>query len=644
MKDTLRKKPTKTSSGGEFDVASQLDVTSQSSESVSPNPWASEASSTLTGEGISRQISKPSRTPDTTSPIRSIMSTATKEEESGSPSPSIQRLEVPGAGDNAAPDDSSKPTRRRKTVTKTPHTFELEADLTPVKQKEQQPPSAPEEPPKQDVLTPAPKKKKRVSQVAPSDAATTPTVMVNSVPSTEQAASPLSSPKTPSSSAPSSASNQTQTSAPSATTSPASLKPSVSSTVTPVNPFTSQRPKKSQSMSSVPQVFSSNPCRFTPPPLPKESFHGKVIVLTNGASQTGQSLIRHFHAAGCRVIFGDTNSDQARKFISSLGPPHVVHFNKCDMTKYSDMLELFKLAITMYGRVDHAIFGVGDDGGQACTVGAGEKGWFEDRPGINKTAKMAYDEVATEPAGLANIVTASIRFARIALAYLKYSPKSKSSSSKKAFVNPYSRPQPEPPASPGLNDRSLTFLTSVAAFKETPQLPIYQVTQHSILGLVRSLWTNIDPDPERDGVRINAVVTNVMVPRAVAQSGGRSMSVQLPPDRPEDIARVVVGVVATNASTPDINGATRETSSGTADGGGGGTGGIWYEKGHERGMREKHLHGRVIYAVGTEGWDVQEGMDRSEAVWLGQKPAEALNRGMAGLRLGGQSTWILDLV
>ncbi|KIX99797.1 uncharacterized protein Z520_04433 [Fonsecaea multimorphosa CBS 102226] len=637
MKDTLRKKAAKTSSGSEFDVASQLDVTSQSSESVSPNPWASEASSTLNGEGISRQVSKTSKTPDTTSPIRSIMPTATKEEESGSPPPSAPRLDIPAAGDAATTDDSGKPTRRRKTVTKTPHTFELEADLTPVK-KEQQPVSVPDEPPRPDVQTPvqtpAPKKKKRVSQVAPPDAATTPTVIVNSVTSPD-VATPLSSPKSPSSVAPPSASNQVP--APSATTSPSPLKPNASSTIAPVNPFTS-RTKKSQSMSSVPQIFASNPCRFTPPPLPKESFHGKVIVVTNGASQTGQCLIRQFHSAGCRVIFGDTNSDQARKFISSLGPPHVIHFNKCDMTRYSDMLDLFKLAITMYGRVDHAIFGVGDDGGQACPVGAGEKGWFEDRAGINKTAKMAYDEVATEPTGLADIITASIRFARIALAYLKYSPKSKSST-KKPIVNPYSKPQPEPPASPGMHDRSLTFLTSVAAFKETPQLPIYQVTQHSILGLVRSLWTNVDPDPERDGVRINAVVTNVMVPRAVAQSGGRSMSVQLPPDRPEDVARVVVGVVATNASTPDIHGGDATGGSGIASGGG-----VWYEKGHERGMREKYLHGRVIYAVGTEGWDVQEGMDRSEAVWLGQKPAEALNRSMAGVSLDGQSAWILDMV
>ncbi|KAJ9610816.1 hypothetical protein H2200_005593 [Cladophialophora chaetospira] len=634
MKDTLRKKSTKTGSGSEFDVTSQLDVTSQSSESTSANPWASETSSAVNGETISRQASKSSKAPDTASPIRSIMSNSAKEENDTfyetSPAPA-EKLDVPSTNGESV-NEEGKPVRRRKTITKSPHTFELEADLNPVKPKE---PPLPVEPPKPETPAPTPKKKKKVSvSLAAPEPITTPPV-VKAVP---QPTGPVASPKPPSTAAP--PATPTQPIAPSLAVSPTSPKPPTTATVAPVNPFTTQRTKKSQSLSSVPQVFTSNPCRFTPPTLPKESFHGKVIVLTHGASQVGQALIRHFHAAGCRIIFGDTNPDQARKFISSLGPPHVVHFNKCDMTRYSDMLELFKLAVTMYGRVDHAIFGVGEDGGQAATVGGGEKGWFEDRPGVNKTAKMAYDEVAFEPPGLGDILTASVRFARIAVAYLKYSPKGKKDNKK--FVNPYSTPQADTPTSPATNDRSLTFITSISAFKETPQLPIYQITQHSILGLVRSLRTGVDPDPERDGIRINAVVTNVMVPRAVSQAGGRSMSVQLPPDRPEDVGRVVVGVVATNSSTPDINGADSSTGGGITNGGG-----VWYEKGHERGMREKYLHGRVIYSVGADSWDIQEGLDRSEAVWIGQKPAEALSKNMAGVSLntaGGQSSWILDMV
>lgn len=628
MKDTLRKKSGKAGSNSEFDA------TTQSGES-SPNPWASENSSAINGDTISRQVSKASKPSDTTSPIRSTVSPPT-EEKSQSPAPPASQLNVP-LGEGAV-DDPIKPTRRRKTITKTPHTFDLEADLMPVKPKEQ-PPPAPMEPPKPD--TPVLKKKKRVTQAPAPDA---PTISTANTSSPLQQSAPIQTSSQPIRLAPTSPVKQpppvsSPVASPMASpvASPAPIK-TTTATVTPVNPFTTHRPKKSLSVSSAP-VAGSNPCRFTPPLLPQESFHGKVIVLTNGASLTGQSLIRQFHAAGCRIIFGDTNGDQARKFISSLPPPHVVHFNRCDMTRYSDMLELFKLATTMYGRVDHAIFGVGDDGGQTCTVGEAEKGWFEDRAGANKTFRMATSEIETEPSGLGDVLTASVRFARIAMAYLKYSPKSKS---KKSLVNPYSKSQPDSSQpTPGKDDRSLTFVTSISAFKETPLLPIYQVAQHSILGLVRALRATVDPDPERDGVRINAVATNVMVPRALAQAGGR-MSVQLPPDRPEDVARVVVGVVATNSSTSVASEAGSDT--GITNGGG-----IWYEKGFERGMRERYLHGRIIYSVGVDCWDLQEGLDRSEAVWLGARPSEALARGMKGLTVGPGvgtaqgSSWILDL-
>lgn len=636
MKDTLRKsKSSKTDSSTDFDVTST--ITSQSSGSQSANPWASDSASAVNGgEAISRQVSKASKSPATSSPDRAV-------EQSESPSRPASRLEVP-LESGISTDDPTKPTRRRKTITKTPHTFELAVDLNPAKPKE--PPSP--EPQRQEappVTSPAPKKKKRVSQIAPVDGSQPGPAVVNSVPAIYQSSPPMSpkAPTTPSTpkqiasvTAPSpSAASPKQRAPPVAQMAPPTSPNPGSATVTPVNPFTATRTKKSLSTSS--PLTAANPCRFTPPALPKESFHGKVIVVTNGASLVGQSLIRQLHQAGCRVIFGDTNSDQSRKFISSLGPPHVVHFNKCSMTSYSSILELFKLATTMYGHVDHAIYNVGDDGGQASTVGEGEKGWFDDRPGIHKTSRMGLSEVEREPYDLGDVLAASVRFTRIALAYLKYSPKSKPS--KKTPVNPYSTPQPEPRSNAAKDDRSLTFVTSIAAFKETPLLPVYQVTQHSILGLLRSLRSTIDPDPERDGVRINAVATNIMVPRAVAQSGGR-MSVQLPPDRPEDVARVVAGVIATNSATPSIG----DGASGITNGGG-----IWYEKGFERGMREKFLHGRLIYTVGGDGWDIQEGLDRSESVWVGGKSSEALARGMAGLGLaakttGSESTWILDMV
>ncbi|KAJ9640710.1 uncharacterized protein PV06_02440 [Exophiala oligosperma] len=633
MKETLRKKSTRS------DSTSEIDNPSTTSEAPS-NPWASESSSAANGEPISRQTSKSFKTPETGSPIRP---TAQEKSSSSSPPPPPRSTTPATLEVNGGENGTDKPTRRRKTITKTPHTFELEVDLNPMKKEQQPPPPTPEVPRTETpASTPAPKKKKKAAQNPPPETPKSITV-VNAVPSIQ------STPATPTSPKPVSV-PPSQTSTPSATAvqpppTPASNGPTSPKPALPTpaaHPFTNtHRPKKSLS-SSTAVTTSSNPCRFTPPLLPDESFHGKVVVLTNGASQTGQALIRQFHAAGSRVIFGDKSSDQARKLISSLPPPHVVHFNKCDMTRYSDMLELFKLATTMYGRVDHAIFGVGDDGGHARSVAEAERGWFDhDRPGMNKTFRMAVSEIEREPYGLGETLTAATRFARIAMAYLKYSPKAKQ---KPKIVNPYSSPRPDETVGggpPGKDDRSLTFVTSVAAFKETPGLPIYQISQHGILGLVRSLRSAVDPDPERDGVRINAVVTNVMVPRALAQSGGR-MSVQLPPDRPEDVARVVAGVVATSSANAVV---TEGTETGITNGGG-----IWYERGFERGVRERFLHGRVIYGVGTECWDVQEGLDRSESLWIGSKPVEAMMKGFgttttttgAGQN-DGSSSWILDL-
>ena len=255
------------------------------------------------------------------------------------------------------------------------------------------------------------------------------------------------------------------------------------------------------------------------------------------------------------------------------------------------MVDLFRLAVTMYGRVDHAVWGVGEDGGQGVSVGEGERGWF----GRDV-------EREPEPSGrLAESLGASVRFAHIALGFLR---------------------QGKNVGRDGRRwDRSLTLLTSVACFREMPGLPVYQVAQHGVLGLVRSLRGSVDP--ERDGVRVNAVVTGMMVARAWAGAQGR-MSVKLPSDIPEDVGRTVVGVVA----------------AGSAEGGSG----IWYEggdgaeKGEEPG---KVLHGRAIYVVGGECWDIEEGLRRSEQVWLGKEPSEVLNMQQEGVGTGSQ--WMLDL-
>ena len=282
-----------------------------------------------------------------------------------------------------------------------------------------------------------------------------------------------------------------------------------------------------------------------------------------------------------------------------------MHFNKCDARRYEDLVQLFKLAFTMYGRVDHAILGVGEDGGGTGGLGEGEKGWFENAV----TKGGGIEAVEHEPSGLVDTLGAAVRFAHIALSFLRHTVVPRGQKSKRDSTASMDRNHHDHP------DRSLTFLTSVASFKGMPGLPIYQVAQHGVMGLVRSLRSSIDPD--KDGVRVNAVVTGMMVPRAFGGIGGR-MSVKLPSDMPEDVGRTVVGVV----------------TAGAAEGGNG----IWYERGSERGVSERGLHGRAIYVVGGECWDIEDGLDRSEHVWLGAKPSESLAKAQEGI--GRQSQWI----
>ena len=519
MKESLRKKSTKDEDDAD------LVSTSTSSEA---NPWA-DAQSGL--DAISRQTSKTSHSPGPS--LKSIIS------RSPGPALVIERTAnidtQDSTGSREAPQAPSEKPKRKKTVKRVSTTNGVMGDLKPVQTKDQ-------------TIVEAPRRDEH--------------------------------------SPPSTSSHQEQRSvnltfcniAPTINIEPVKAKPK------PKNPFVPIHTRQSSSP-SYPLSPSVTTTRFIPPAFTSETyadfFTGKIFVMTNGASLIGASIVKLLHRLGARVILGDSDSDRAKRLIKSIGEPHLVHFNKCDTRRYEDMLDLFRLALTMYGRIDHAIFGVCDDGATSGNVGDVERGWFE------RASKAGIEGVEREPPGLVDALGAATRFAHIALAYLRDKPRGKRT----------------------ITDRSLTFLSSVSSFKDTPGLPIYQMTQHGVLGLMRSLRSSIVP--EADGVRVNAVMTGVMVPRATSGAGGR-MSVKLPSDNPEDIGRAVVGVIAAGVGEKTIV---------TRAGG--------------------RLHGRALYVVGGEGFDIEEGLSNSESLWLGPKAAEHLAQAQEGVGKGSQ--WIMDL-
>ena len=591
MKETLRKSK---STNKESDILSQTTIedskstNSGSTDALGNNPWSSEIG---IGDGLDRVAS----TGQTT--INTVGSGSTKAEggdgyvTATSHEEKSAKLEVPPITNgqvNATTDEKPKKTKRKKTVTQpTPHTFQLEDELKKQKsaeQQRQQQHSVPSElKPKESKLTkPASNNEAVASRPAPPPAKPRVAFSYSAI-RTNLNLHPIEPPPPP----------------------PISPRPRRDDT--PNNPFTAthQHRKSSKSVpnGTAPPMTASvrEPFIFYPSPKPSEDLFQKVILLTHGTSLIGSSLVRQFHSVGARVIFGDTNVEKARKLISNLGPPDTVHFNQCHATKHHDVVALFKFAMNMYGRVDHAIFGVGDDGSVGITVGEAEELFGLDLKTKTKTAKQEMEDVAfqniKESFNIGDVVGASLRFARIAMAHLRSSP-----IGRKKRVSSYSsangETQEEQVKRP---DRSLTFIASSAAIKGIPHLPIYQVTQHATLGVVRSLSSSVDP---KDGVRVNGVMTNIMVPSVKAQAGGR-MSLQFPPDKPEDVARVVASVVDDAVAGVSAS------------------------------------HGRLLYVASGRAIDLQDGLDRSEGVWVGETAKPVLDQ--ATLAAGRDSQWMLGM-
>ena len=427
------------------------------------------------------------------------------------------------------------------------------------------------------------------------------------------------------------------------------------------NPFTTahRRAKSSQvSRSSLPL----GTLRLHPPTT-TGFFFQKVIVISSGISPIGTHLVRLFHNAGARVIFGfqpDFKSaisspvspvasplqatTQAGELIRSLGPPHTAHSNPCDIHQTSDLLSLFKLARTMYGRVDHAIF-LADDG-SSKTLADRERGWLKHSTTIEDLERGEHPS-----SDLAGTMAAAVRFAHIAVPYFRHSPKS--------ARRRYTLESNPNESTKDREDKSLTFISSIAGITATHGLPVHSALQHSIVGLVRSLRTSLTPEstnnpnvPTNITIRANAVCPGMLIPRTLSAVGGR-MSVAMPRDEPEDVSRIVVGVVA--ASGDMSSKSTQQTSSqfhdaletAAAEGNESSTVKSINAQNPWDDGKTSALHGKILYMLGGgQVWDVDAGLSMSEGMWLGQKGAEAVRAsrsGFSGDSTGGESTWILDI-
>ena len=303
--------------------------------------------------------------------------------------------------------------------------------------------------------------------------------------------------------------------------------------------------------------------QFHPPD--STALKDKVVVLTGGALGVGAALVRLLHALGAHVFFGDVLDQPAfalEKELSASGRTHV-KFVHCDVTSYSDNLALFDAAYETCGRIDHAV----------AVAGLGEQGSFI-------SPNLTLESVREEPKRAMSVVDINLKgplyFSRLASVYLRQ-PGLKDKSSTDAA------------------DKSLTLVASVAGFREDPGLFVYTPSKHGVLGILRAFRSALSQSKPHP-IRTNAICPWMTRTRLVAGLEDVWAQHDLPANEPEDVAKMIVGVLA-----------------------------------------DTKLIGETLYVEGGRGWLIEQKIRSLMPQWLGEKQTRDLDKGTE--IMGGGEGW-----
>ncbi|THW65204.1 putative 3-hydroxyacyl-CoA dehydrogenase [Aureobasidium pullulans] len=166
-----------------------------------------------------------------------------------------------------------------------------------------------------------------------------------------------------------------------------------------------------------------------------------------------------------------------------------------------------------------------------------------------------------------------ILFSRIAGVYLRQPPLNDKSSTAAA-------------------DKSLTLVSSVAGFTEAPGLAIYSSAKHGVYGLMRALRkVLIKSSPY--AIRTNAVCPWMTETRMVKGIDADWREAGLPRNKAIEVARVIAGVMVANS-----------------------------------------LNGEALYVEGGRAWGIEEGIDRTQPQWMGEKQSRDFLKGQEVLGTG----------
>ncbi|KAI4728457.1 putative 3-hydroxyacyl-CoA dehydrogenase [Aureobasidium sp. EXF-10728] len=319
--------------------------------------------------------------------------------------------------------------------------------------------------------------------------------------------------------------------------------------------------------------------RFEPPDLGTQ-LQGKVVVLTGGALGIGAELVRLLHSSGSNVFFGDVliphGEALAKELSAKSAPGQEVQFLYTNVQDHLANLGLFELAYKTCRRVDHAVSVAGinredDIVDQGLTLESVRKVW------VLKVKHKLTIAVAQEPDiddSLAVNLRAPILFSRLASVYLRQQAPPNDKSSSTAAAN-----------------KSLTLVSSVAGFTEAPGLAIYSSAKHGVYGLMRALRKVLiksSPHP----IRTNAICPWMTETRMVSGIDADWKAAGLPRNKAIDVANVIAGVMVAE------------------------------------------VNGEALYVEGGRAWGIEEGIERTQPLWMGEKQSADFQKGQEVLGTG----------
>ncbi|KAK7941394.1 uncharacterized protein PG986_013781 [Apiospora aurea] len=232
------------------------------------------------------------------------------------------------------------------------------------------------------------------------------------------------------------------------------------------------------------------------------SLKDKVVVITGATTGIGAATVTKLADLGAKVVFGDIKAPEQPP-----GSDHVT-FVHTDVTSYASVLNLFKQAWQLHGRIDYAI-------SNAAVVETGKL-----------FATGDDDGAIEEPPANASL---GLFFTRVAVHFLR-----------KSLAR-----HREATGDAAQKDASIVLVGSIASLGEFPGLFQYSATKQGVMGLFRSTKNYL---PETEGIRVNAVLPNSTRTKMVAGVIDLYDANGLPSNDPEDVADTFLHALSSRVS------------------------------------------------------------------------------------------------